>query len=141
MRGLQLDVSYSDKSGKLIDVKNLMQSTDFIAHVKVSNTSGTKIDNVALSQMFPAGWEVINSRLFGEEGKKISKFDYQDIRDDRVYTYFGLNPYETKTFMVNLNASYSGEYLLPSITCGAMYDNSWFAKTPGTMVKVVKQLN
>lgn len=141
MRGLQLDVTYSDKSGKTIDVKNMLQSTDFIAHVKVSNTSGTKIENVALSQMFPSGWEVINSRLFGDAVGKMSQFDYQDIRDDRVYTYFGLNPFEAKTFLVNLNASYSGEYLLPAITCGAMYDNSWFAKTPGTKVKVLKQVN
>jgi uncharacterized protein YfaS (alpha-2-macroglobulin family) len=49
---------------------------------------------------------------------------YQDIRDDRVYSYFDLGAGAIKTFKVLLNASYNGTYYLPGVNCEAMYDNS-----------------
>jgi uncharacterized protein YfaS (alpha-2-macroglobulin family) len=61
-----------------------------------------------------------------------------DIRDDRVNIYFSLGSYESKTFTVNLNAAYSGSYILAPVTCSDMYDDSYFAKTKGMKVRVVK---
>ena len=139
--GIQLMVNYYDQQWNKIDPAELLQGTDFIAKVTAYNKRVTRIKNVALSQLFPAGWEIINSRLFTNEssGHKNSIYDFQDIRDDRVFTYFELAGYETKTFVVHLNASYSGEYLLAPVTCGAMYDHSFIAKVPGMKVKVGKK--
>ena len=64
---------------------------------------------------------------------------YRDIRDDRVYTFFDLKPGETKTFRVNLNASYLGKFYLPAVTAGAMYDGSVNATVPGKWVEVVEE--
>jgi len=138
-RGLQLDVKYVDKEGKEINPATIHQGSDFIAWVTVKNKTAIDISNIALSQMFPAGWEIVNSRLFeGADTQKSSGFDYRDYRDDRVYTYFGLKAYESKSFGINLNASYLGNFLLAPVTCEAMYDNSYFAKVGGKRVKVVK---
>jgi hypothetical protein len=65
-----------------------------------------------------------------------STFDYQDIRDDRVYTYFDLRMNEQKTFVFYLNASYSGRYYQPPVSCEAMYDFSIRAQKPGRWVSV-----
>ena len=139
-KGLQLVVSYFDRQGNKLDPTQLKQGSDFIAKVSVYNKTLARVKNLALNQLFPAGWEIINSRLFGKESNnKNSTLDYQDIRDDRIYTYFELNGLETKSFTVHLNASYSGEYLLSPVSCEAMYDNSYFAKIPGMVVKVVKE--
>ena len=139
--GIDLLVSYHDQQGNKIDPAELVQGTDFIAKVTAYNKNVTRIKNVALSQLFPAGWEIINSRLFTNESsvQKNSIFDFQDFRDDRVFTYFELAGYETKTFVLNLNASYSGEFLLAPVTCSAMYNRAYFAKVPGMKVKVVKK--
>ncbi|XWN34803.1 MAG: hypothetical protein ROO73_04340 [Roseivirga sp.] len=45
---------------------------------------------------------------------------YQDIRDDRVYSYFDLKQHETKTFRVLLHVTYAGRYYLPTVSCEAM---------------------
>jgi uncharacterized protein YfaS (alpha-2-macroglobulin family) len=97
-------------------------------------------DNVALTQVFPSGWEIMNTRLFeGAAAEKNSSYDYRDIRDDRVYTYFSLEPGQAKRFEVTLTAAYEGEYTLPAVVCEDMYDNSFFAGTGGMTVKVVKE--
>lgn len=136
-RGISMSVIYHDKSNSIIDPENLRQGMDFTAEVEIRNLSPFRIENIALSQIFPSGWEILNTRLF--EGSAIesnSSYTYQDIRDDRVYTYFDLDTNKNKVYVLNLTAAYAGEYILPGIVCEGMYDHSIFVKTPGKRVKV-----
>lgn len=137
---LTLSVSYTDLQGKAIDVSTLRQGQEFVASVTVSNPSTrANYANLALQQILPSGWEVNNLRLQGAEARLSSaEPTYQDIRDDRVYTYFDLPARLNKTFKVLLTASYAGAYYLPAVSCEAMYDNSIYARVKGQEVKVEK---
>lgn len=140
--GMRLDVLYTDRSGNPIDPVNLSQGTDFFAEITVYN-NGTKgiYRDLALSQIFPSGWEILNERLNDIPGStNTQNFDYKDIRDDRVYTYFNLRPNEKKVFKVALNATYAGRYYLPGVNVEAMYDNTVNARVPGKWVDV-KRVN
>ncbi|MFY0592789.1 alpha-2-macroglobulin family protein [Roseivirga sp.] len=137
-KGLRLKVIYSDRNGNVIDPASLEQGTDFFAEVSIYNT-GTKgvYRDLALSQIFPSGWEILNDRLNeipGANGK--ANYDYRDIRDDRVYTYFDLRPSEEKKFKVALNATYAGKYYLPTVKVEAMYDDTINGRTAGKWVSV-----
>ena len=135
---LKLSVKYLTLDGKIIDPSNLDQGTDFIAEVQIKHP-GMRGDykEMALTQIFPSGWEIRNMRMDGvESDKKADQPTYQDIRDDRVLTYFDLKRGESKTFKILLNATYLGEYYLPTISCEAMYDNSISARKAGRWVKV-----
>jgi len=137
---LHLNIRYTDADGREISPVQLTQGTEFIAEVTVEHI-GTRpgYQNLALSQVFPSGWEINNLRLQGdEEFLKSSPFDYQDIRDDRVYTYFGLSTNESRTFRVMLTASYAGSFYLPATSCEAMYDKSIYARKKGQVVEVIK---
>ena len=138
---LGLNVTYLTRDMKPIDVSKMMQGTDFIAKVTVRNPGRRgDYERMALTQIFPSGWEILNTRLQDGEGSfKSSPFDYQDIRDDRVYTYFNLNENETRTYYIQLNAAYLGKYFLPGTYCGAMYDNTINAGVNGKWVEVVKE--
>jgi uncharacterized protein YfaS (alpha-2-macroglobulin family) len=104
---------------------------------KVTNTSFDRVDNIALTQMVPSGWEILNTRMFeADYGIKESPYEYRDIRDDRVNTYFSLNRGESKTFVLILNAAYKGEYYQPAILCEAMYTSGYRSRVPGTRVVV-----
>ena len=136
--GLRLQVSYTDRDGNPLSVNNLPQGTDLVAEVSVYN-SGTKgvYENLALTQIFPSGWEILNERLNEVPGaSNANNFEYQDIRDDRVLTYFDLKPSERKTFKVILNATYAGKYYLPAVNVEAMYDNTVNAQTAGKWVEI-----
>jgi uncharacterized protein YfaS (alpha-2-macroglobulin family) len=104
---------------------------------KITNNTFNKVDNIALTEMVPSGWEIQNTRLFeANYGIKESPFDYRDFRDDRVNTYFSLNTGETKTFVLVLNAAYKGEFYQPSVWCEAMYTGNCYSRVPGNKVNV-----
>ncbi len=138
---LNMDVRYFNMEGKFIDPAILEQGSDFLAEVTVSHPGiRTEYKELALNQMFPSGWEIRNLRLDNMESSRTkSQPDYQDIRDDRVYSYFGLKKGESKTFVVMLNAAYKGEFFLPAVYCEAMYDNEIHATKAGKWVQVVGQ--
>ena len=130
---LDLTVSYTDAHGNPLDVSSLPQGTDIVAHVSVSNKSLMAIPNVALTQVFPSGWEIRSTRL---DAAAVSPSDYRDFRDDRVYTYFDMPPHGTRTFATMLHATYAGRFYLPAAKCEAMYDARKSAATTGRWVEV-----
>lgn len=139
--GVKIDVKYKLMDGTLISPEKVSQGTDFMAEVSIKNTS-TSIHyrQMALNQIFPSGWEILNPRMLNYGSvAKASTPNYQDFRDDRVYTYFHLNKGQTKTFKVLLNASYAGKYYLPSVSTEAMYDATINARKHGMWVEVVQQ--
>jgi uncharacterized protein YfaS (alpha-2-macroglobulin family) len=136
-KGLIMKIEYVDMELKPVDQKNLLQGSDFMMVVNVSNNTFSKIDNIALTQMVPSGWEIQNTRLFeARYGIKESTYDYRDFRDDRVNTYFNLTRGQTKTFLIILNAAYKGEFYQPSVWCEAMYTANCYSRYPGNQVKV-----
>jgi uncharacterized protein YfaS (alpha-2-macroglobulin family) len=137
---LQMRVGYFTLGGKPIDPSSLKQGTDFVAQVNIKNPGRRgRYDNLALSQIFPSGWEVLNSRMLNsDEAFKSSPSDYRDIRDDRVNTYFSLPEGREVTYYVMLNAAYAGRYYLPAVYCEAMYNNSINSLIKGQWVDVLK---
>ncbi|HEY9489669.1 MAG TPA: hypothetical protein VIQ51_15110, partial [Chryseosolibacter sp.] len=137
---LTMRINYTDPQGNQIDPSKLEQGTEFIAEVSVKHPGIRQgYENLALSQVFPSGWEINNLRLAGDEAfVKTGAYTYQDIRDDRVFTYFNLAPQEEKTFRVLLTASYAGGYYLPAVNCETMYDPGIYARKKGKPVSVVK---
>jgi uncharacterized protein YfaS (alpha-2-macroglobulin family) len=137
---LALAVAYNDTDGKPVDPSRLEQGQEFIATVSITNP-GVRgpYKNLALNQVFPSGWEINNLRLDDAQARVANdQFTYQDIRDDRVYTYFDLGSNQRKVFRVMLTAAYAGSYYLPAVNCEAMYDRSIYSRTKGRVVEVIK---
>jgi len=155
--GLSLQVEYLTPDGKAIDAAMLRSGTDLIARVTVRNVQPYEIKNLALTQMTPAGWEIMNDRLEGvqsaleregDETRRLNdwyyalftrardKTEYLDIRDDRVQRYFSLQAGEHVSFVTRLNAAYLGRFWLPGVSVEAMYDAARNARTAGQWVSV-----
>ncbi len=137
-RNLLASVSFQDRKGNPLAIDALAQGTEFVAVVSVKNQSLDRVENVALTQIVPSGWEIVNTRYTDYGAFGDNKADYIDIRDDRTAFYFGLNGGEGRTFKILLNASYLGKYYLPGLQAEAMYDNTFLARTKGQWVEVVK---
>ena len=136
-RGLNVSVSYRDTNNNRIDVSKISQGTEFKAIVNVTNLSKTAITDIAMTEIFPSGWEIINTR-FTDFGAAQTNVGYTDIRDDSANFYFDLGANKTQNFEVILNASYLGKYYLYGVQAEAMYDNNYFTRTKGRWVEVVK---
>lgn len=133
--GLSITASYRDTDGKPLSVNEITQGSDIAVVITVRNNTQQQLDNIALSHIVPSGWEIHNPR-FSDGGNRNDTSDYQDLRDDRVYTYFSLRPGEEKRFTVLINAAYLGRFYLPAISVEAMYDASIQARTRGQWIEV-----
>jgi uncharacterized protein YfaS (alpha-2-macroglobulin family) len=139
-KNMAMNIQYKTTDGKVLDPSSILQGTDFIAEITVSNKDSRRYyhKEMAISQVFPSGWEILNTRM-----SDVANFEntdvpvYQDIRDDRVYTFYETWYNKSKTFRIQLNAAYIGHFYLPSVTSEAMYDNTVNARKPGQWVEVV----
>jgi uncharacterized protein YfaS (alpha-2-macroglobulin family) len=135
---LSLKAKYMDMQGKEIQPDRLTQGQDFVVQLTVNNpgTFTTRLDQMALAYLFPSGWEIANQRLDQFAGRfKNSSARYQDIRDDRVNTFFSMDR-GVWTYHFVMTATYAGRYWLPDIMCEAMYSHQVQARLPGRWVEV-----
>lgn len=140
-RGFSVSASYKDLQGNTIDISKLQQGQDFVATVSITNLTNSNVQDVAMTQIFPSGWEIVNTRFTDFGDTTVSQARYTDIKDDRVNFYFDMNrrgKYGTKTFTVLLNAAYLGTYYLPGTQAEAMYDNDYLVRNKGQWVTVEK---
>jgi alpha-2-macroglobulin len=139
-RNLTMQISYYTIDGQPVDVTSLKQGVDFVAVISIKNTGVRgNYQNMALSYTVPSGWEIQNKRLHDMEATTVeSAFNYRDIRDDRVDTFFDLEANKTVTFRIELNAAYGGRFYLPAVSCEAMYDHTIFAVEKGKWLEVTR---
>lgn len=146
-RNLTLEVSWYGEDGQEIDPVELEQGTTFWGVFTVGKNNYEKqINEIALVQVLPAGWEIENLRLLGGElphwmqNLRTGREEYLDIRDDRVMWFFDHNHYEDDYhFAVKLNTVTAGEFYLPPTLVEAMYDNDYKATTSGRTVRVLRR--
>ncbi|MCL1931396.1 MAG: MG2 domain-containing protein [Treponema sp.] len=133
--GLALTVEYRNSDGVAITPASLKAGEDMEVRITLRNNRTQSVEEIALVAPVPASWEIINTRLASaassSDRKPESAYRYQDIRDDRVMTYFNLNRDESKTISFRVNKTYEGSYFRPAIHAYAMYDESIRALIPG----------
>jgi uncharacterized protein YfaS (alpha-2-macroglobulin family) len=141
-KAVRLQLRYMHANGEAIQPAQITQGTDFIAELRVTNT-GTMGDltYLALTQMVPSGWEILNSRFLNTQtADGSSEVDYEDIRDDRVMRYFSLRSGQTKVFRMRLHAAYRGTFYMPATVVEDMYDGNIGASTESNWVEVLEEL-
>lgn len=137
---LHLAVTYQNSEGVKIDPQAIVQGTDFIIRLDVSHTSSNLngLKDLALTTIFPSGWEILNERMLQSAEMKSAVVDFKDIRDDRVMQYFDLRRGEAKTFYLRMNAAYIGRFFLPAMQVEDMYDATNFSRTEGQWIQVIE---
>ncbi len=137
--GVALTVAYQDTKGNTIDPAAMEQGVTFKAVVTVRNATGSTFRNLAITQVLPAGWEILNTRFMndGATDGNTPGISYQDIRDDRVYSYIDYLPSGRHvTFSIDLSTIYRGKFYLPPVYCEAMYDYLVRANTVGRYIEI-----
>lgn len=133
--GLRLHVEYYDAQGQPLSYANIAQGTDFYTVVTITNTSMQNYTNMVLEQKFASGWEIVNRRI-NSNAEYPDGITYQDIRDDRIHTYFNLEKQKSISIKTGLTATYRGKFYLPPVSCQAMYDGNVFASDTGSWCTV-----
>ncbi|NJK97509.1 MAG: hypothetical protein HC905_23720 [Bacteroidales bacterium] len=142
-KNITLTVKWYNDEGETLDPSELKQGTTFWGHFHIEkNNEVPRVEEMALTQILPSGWEIENTRLLNESlpawatSLKLNKEEYLDIRDDRVMWFFDLH--NELDFIVKLNTVTVGEFELPATITEAMYNDNFKAVKAGKTVKVTR---
>ncbi|HZA51370.1 MAG TPA: alpha-2-macroglobulin family protein, partial [Myxococcaceae bacterium] len=141
--GLRLWRKYRAADGTEIDLRRPMALAELaFVEVEIANTTRERVQNVALVDRLPAGWEIENPRLgrgsamAWVNAKELWQADFMNVRDDRVEVFGALAPGEHKKVVYGVRAVTSGLFTLPPVEAEAMYDPSIWAREPGGKVEI-----
>ena len=147
-RGISIQAELLDKQGnKVWDTAmtlaepplKLQQGQDYDLNISVTNRGEQALKHVALSTLMPSGVEIGNAATDTKANNQAG-LSHQDVRDDRVLSYFDLAAAETKTVKVKINAAFLGEFYFPAISSEAMYQPAIRARSAELSVKIMKIL-
>ena len=140
-RGLEIIRDYTDDNGKPVDKVTVGQTIS--VHLKVRANSQQALSNLAIVDLLPGGFEVVQQTpppaesndedeadATAEEAGWISPLaasgsdwdiDYSDIREDRVIIY-GSATDKVQEFIYQIKATNTGSFVIPPAYGEAMYD-------------------
>ncbi|MCE9666610.1 MG2 domain-containing protein [Myxococcus stipitatus] len=142
--GLKLTRTYRKQDGTALDLKAAPVALADLVYVELTleNLTAERVQNIAMVDRLPAGWEIENARL-GRGGSvdwasadTLWAADYVNLRDDRVEVFGALQGRETKSFVYAVRAVTAGAFALPSAEAEAMYDPRLWAREAGGTVQV-----
>ncbi len=136
---LGLTVDYYNVTRKQSGIAGIQLGDDISVTIRVNNPSALAANDLALNLKMPAGWELINPRIYETEVTKPNgNFTYQDFKDDRVYTFFDMKAGESKSFSFKTKAAFSGDFYMPSVSCEHMYKGTIYARSAADRVTISK---
>lgn len=146
-KNIKLERNYFNNKGEKIDPNLLNVGESFWLEIKILPKNKKEhifINEMALTQILPTGWEIENIRAINGEypqwlsSKIIKEFDYEDIRDDRVMWFFDYSSYDfkNKSFFIKVNAVTRGEFIFPGTKVESMYNKNYQAYLKGFKVEV-----
>jgi hypothetical protein len=118
-----------DRFGHAINPQDVMQNDLVVVKVSVQTLDyNADVDNVAVTDLLPAGFEIENPRISSipdlDWVKDASSYDYLDIRDDRI-TFFCTANSSIKNFYYVVRAVSKGTFVQGPVSADAMYNGEY----------------
>ncbi len=120
-RNINIECQYYDKAGNIVDFTQPIEhgrTIQVVLGVKPSMT----VNNLAVSCLLPAGFEIENPRLDdGRNDDDTYTGVVSDIRDDRIVLFFGRLDGE-RSYGFKMRAVTRGTFRVPQVSAMGMYD-------------------
>jgi len=130
---------FLDRNGNAINGNSFNQNDLVVVEITAQSETNTNVENVAITDLLPACFEIENSRLVAERDmafmKNRSTPEYTDIRDDRISFFTALNG-TAKTFYYTIRAVSKGTFVIGAISADAMYNGAYHSYSGSGKVTV-----
>ncbi|XZF12729.1 alpha-2-macroglobulin family protein [Chitinophagaceae bacterium MMS25-I14] len=139
---LKVRRSYFDRSGTPINANTFRQNDLVVIRLSLSAQYNGRIDNIAITDMLPAGFEIENTRLTEMPElnwiKNETKAEYMDIRDDRINMFTSITD-SVQNFYYMVRAVSPGTYRQGPVQADAMYNGVYHSYNGAGIIKVVEK--
>ena len=138
---LRVRKRFFDRNGRLIAGNTFKQNDLIIVQITLEKSYSTDIDNVVITDLLPAGFEIENPRT-----KDIPGMDWikdgdsptaMDIRDDRINLFVDATEFR-QTYYYAVRAVSPGVYRMGPISADAMYNGEYHSYNGAGIIKVVQ---
>jgi uncharacterized protein YfaS (alpha-2-macroglobulin family) len=125
---LKVRRQFYDRNGNRINGNRFRQNDLIIVGITLERTFSTRIDNVVITDLLPAGFEIENPRTKEIPGmdwiKDASTPTALDVRDDRIH--FFADAWQNKqTFYYAVRAVSPGRFQMGPVSADAMYNGEY----------------
>ncbi|MEL6347359.1 MAG: MG2 domain-containing protein [Myxococcota bacterium] len=140
--GLALTRTYLNGAGQAMDPGEHALGDLIYARVTIKNTTRSRIQNIAMVDRIPAGWEIENPRLGRGElpdwADNISMWDkeHMNLRDDRLEVFGALEAGAERSVIYAVRAVTAGAFVQPDVSAEAMYDPRQWARESGGDIQI-----
>jgi uncharacterized protein YfaS (alpha-2-macroglobulin family) len=139
---LRVRKTFYDRNGNQLSSNSFKQNDLIVIKLSLSTTDNSTVENVVITDMLPAGFEIENPRLSEtadmEWIKNISVPEHYDIRDDRI-NLFASATGTNKTFYYMVRAVSKGTFKMGPVSADAMYNGEYHSYNGGGTIKVVER--
>jgi hypothetical protein len=130
---------FLDRNGNVLNNNSFSQNDLVVVEITAQTQTGMKVENVAITDLLPACFEIENSRLVAEREmsfiKNRSTPEYTDIRDDRI-SFFATLDGTPKVFYYTVRVVSKGTFVLGAVTADAMYNGEYHSYSGSGKVSV-----
>ncbi|MGA3286048.1 MAG: alpha-2-macroglobulin [Bacteroidota bacterium] len=138
-KNLRMRRQFFDRLGNAASLDGIKQNSLLIVKLTIQSDIND-LENVAISDLLPAGFEIENPRL-AENSQYSFTADadqpvYVDIRDDRINYYTNFENDREKKFYYLVRAVTRGEFNYAPVVGEAMYDADYYSASGGGKVRI-----
>ncbi|MBX3102931.1 MAG: alpha-2-macroglobulin family protein, partial [Bacteroidetes bacterium] len=139
---LKVRRTFYARKGGMIGKPVFRQNELVVVELTLQAERGDVVENIALTDLLPAGLEIENPRLSAggaiEWLQNVSQPQHMDIRDDRIHFFTGLSKGEIHTYYYLARAVTVGKFRQGPASADAMYDGSYHSYHGGGWVEVLE---
>jgi uncharacterized protein YfaS (alpha-2-macroglobulin family) len=116
--GIEIAREYRNKDNKPVTTAKLGEELKVV--VRVRSTDNQSLDNVAVEDLLPGGFEIVDESVHSGACSDWDGFDYADVREDRLLAFGSVTGSETQ-IQYRIKATNCGTYAIPPVQAEAMY--------------------
>jgi uncharacterized protein YfaS (alpha-2-macroglobulin family) len=138
---LKVRKHFYDRNGKLITSNIFKQNDLIIIGISLERSFNTPIENVVITDLLPAGFEIENPRTKEIPGmewiKDASTPTALDVRDDRIHFFVDASS-NKQAYYYAVRAISPGNYKMGPVSADAMYNGEYHSYNGAGVVRVVQ---
>jgi uncharacterized protein YfaS (alpha-2-macroglobulin family) len=133
---------FFDRFGRAVDGNSFMQNDLVIVQVTLEKAFAGEVDNVVITDILPAGFEIENPRTKEIPGmewiKDATTPTALDVRDDRINLFDDLRS-SRQIYYYAVRAVSPGNYRMGPVSAEAMYNGEYHSYNGAGVIKVSKK--
>jgi uncharacterized protein YfaS (alpha-2-macroglobulin family) len=132
---------FYDRFGNALAGNTFKQNDLIIVGITLENAYSTEVDNIVITDLLPAGFEIENPRTKEIPGMDWIKNESEptaiDVRDDRIHFFIDLYS-KPQTYYYAVRAVSPGTYKMGPVSADAMYNGEYHSYNGAGVIKVVQ---